>query len=646
MNFFEYQARARRQSHRLVVLFALAVVSILLAVNLLMLVVLGRFESPDQGWFSPSFWSYNGTIVFWTSLITAGVIGLGSLYRSMQLRDGGGQVARELGGTEVDGSTTDPLRRRLLNVVEEMAIASGVPVPSVFVLEHEEGINAFAAGWSPSDAAVAVTRGALESLNRQELQGVIAHEFSHVFNGDMRLNIRLMGVLFGILVLTIIGRKLLQGVRHGGSDRNAGAVAIFGLAIIVIGYIGLFFGRWIKSAVSRQREYLADASAVQFTRSPDGIGGALKKIGAVVTGSRMVVNTEEIGHMLFAQGFSAQLFATHPPLVRRIQAVDPSFHPDQFEAIGEQLLQQRRERRLAREQKAESAQSSDSSGPGGLPLNPDTLIEQIGQPDATQLLLVAALLADLPEPLQKAAHSDEWAVDVLLYLLLSADAELREKQLLLIAQTRGGDSEQQVSTLHGLQPNLPVRLRLPLMELTFPNLRRRPHEELNVLLQLIEQLIDVDGKVDVFEYVMARLLRREIEDSLTPASAHPDGRARLRAQPEAWSSLLAIVAMHGQENDAESAMQAYRKAAGLIDQDAMNTLDISKPQHLQALMQAWPEVLDRALRQLVSLRMPDKQTLIEALLECIRHDGKIATVEYELLRLAAGVLRIPLPVIE
>lgn len=646
MNFFEYQARARRQSHRLVVLFVLAVVSILLAVNLLMLVVLGRFESPDQGWFSPSFWLHNGTIVFWTSLITGGVIGLGSLYRSMQLRDGGGQVARELGGTEVDGSTTDPLRRRLLNVVEEMAIASGVPVPSVFVLEHEEGINAFAAGWSPSDAAVAVTRGALESLNRQELQGVIAHEFSHVFNGDMRLNIRLMGVLFGILVLTIIGRKLLQGVRHGGSDRNAGAVALFGIAVIVIGYIGLFFGRWIKSAVSRQREYLADASAVQFTRSPDGIGGALKKIGALSTGSRMVVNTEEIGHMLFAQGFSANLFATHPPLVRRIHAVDPGFDPTEFKAIGQQLLEDRRARHFAREQQAQQASAAAEKGPGGLPLNPDTLIEQIGQPDATQLMLVAALLAEVPEPLQKAAHSDEWAIDVLLYLLLSQDVQLREHQLLLIAKQRGAESEQQVSALYRLQPQLPVRLRLPLMELTFPNLRRRPQTELVALMRLIEQLIDVDGKVDVFEYVMARLLNREIEDSLTPATARTAGKAKLRQYDRAWSSLLAIVAMHGQENDADAAMQALRKAAGLVDQNTSGVPDFSTPEQLRALMNDWPRALDKAFEQLRLLRLQDKQTLIEALLECIRHDGKIVTVEYELLRLVAGVLRIPLPVIE
>ena len=646
MNFFEYQARARRQSKRLVLLFGVAVILTLLAVNLVMLAIFGRFESAEQSWFSPDFWLGNGHIVFWTSLATAAVIGLGSLYRSFQLRDGGAQVARELGGTELDGSTNDPLRRRLLNVVEEMAIASGVPVPAVFVLEHEEGINAFAAGWSPSDAAVAVTRGALESLSREELQGVIAHEFSHVLNGDMRLNIRLMGVLFGILMLAVIGRKVINGVQLSGNNRNAGGIVLVGGAVLVIGYIGLFFGRWIKSAVSRQREYLADASAVQFTRSPDSIGGALKKIGALSTGSRMVVNTEEIGHMLFAQGFNANLFATHPPLVRRIHAVDPDFDPAEFKAIGQQMLEDRRARRFAREQQAQQQSAAAEQGPGGLPLNPDTLVEQIGQPDATQLLLVAALLAEVPEPLQKAAHSDEWAVDVLLYLLLSQDVQLRENQLLLIAKQRGTESEQQVSALYRLQPELLVRLRLPLMELTFPNLRRRPQTELVALMRLIEQLIDADGNVDVFEYVMARLLNREIEDSLTPVTARTAGKARLRQHARAWSSLLAVVAMHGQENDVAAAMQAFRKAASLIDKDASGAPVFSTPEQFQTLMNDWPQALDNAFEQLRLLRLQDKQTLIEALVECIRHDGKIVTVEYELLRLVAGVLRIPLPVIE
>ena len=227
-----------------------------------------------------------------------GIIGVASLYRISSLGSGGSAVAMQMGGMPVPEDTADPQLRRLRNVVEEMSIASGVPVPAVFVMEQEPAINAFAAGYSPSDAAVAVTRGTLDKLNRDELQGVIAHEYSHILNGDMRLNIRLMGVLFGILALGLIGRKILM---FGGRSRERGAAAILvaALVAILIGYIGIFFGRMIKAGVSRSREVLADASAVQFTRQTQGIAGALKKIAGVQEGSRFEQRADHlVGHSL------------------------------------------------------------------------------------------------------------------------------------------------------------------------------------------------------------------------------------------------------------------------------------------------------------------------------------------------------------
>src|SRR6056297_2939491 len=435
MNFFEHQDKARKQTRILVLVFMLAVLAIVIAMNLVMLGVFGRFPSAEHGWFSPGFWLANGQVVLWTSLATVLVIVLASAYRSAQLRGGGAQVARELGGVEVTGDSNDPLRRRLLNVVEEMAIASGVPVPQVFVLEQEPGINAFAAGWTPSDAAVAVTRGALESLDRHELQGVIAHEFSHVFNGDMRLNIRLIGVLFGILALAVVGRRMLTSMHltRGGRNKNAGGIVLVALAVVVIGYVGLFFGRWIQAAVSRQREYLADASAVQFTRSPEGIAGALKKIGARTSGSRLNANTDEIGHMLFAMGFSGKLFATHPPLEKRILKVDPSFKPAQLAEIARDMARHEQARRAEQEQReADAAARAAGEQAGGFSLDPADLVDRIGQPGVFQALLAAGLIAKVPAPLKRAAHSDEWAPELLLFLLLGRDPELRENQLLMI----------------------------------------------------------------------------------------------------------------------------------------------------------------------------------------------------------------------
>src|SRR5262245_42358863 len=277
----------------------------------------------------------HGAIVFAVvAASTLAIIGCAMLFKTSQLRSGGGTVARLLGGKPVPLDPTDPRERQLRNVVEEMAIASGIPVPEIYVLDGEPGINAFAAGWSTTDAAVAVTRGCLESLDRDELQGVIAHEFSHVFHGDMRLNIRLMGVLFGIVCLATIGRILVRAMPRGGSGRGKGGaagIAMFGLALIVIGSLGVLFSRLIQAAVSRQREFLADASAVQYTRNPRGIGMALAKIGGLASGLGARLQTphaEEASHMLFADGmrrFFGGGFATHPPIEQRVERVLPGF---------------------------------------------------------------------------------------------------------------------------------------------------------------------------------------------------------------------------------------------------------------------------------------------------------------------------------
>lgn len=323
MEFYEAQDRARRKTRLLIFLFTLAVLAII-AIVYIVVYALTRRGGPGVG-----------LDLGLLGLVAGGVIvlvGSGSGFRVSQLRRGGPAVAELLGGRRVEPGTSDPGERRLYNVVEEMALASGIPVPAVYVLEDEEGINAFAAGHTPEDAAVAVTRGALETLNRDELQGVIGHEFSHIFNGDMRINVRLMGLLFGLLLLAVVGRILL-GVRAGGAQRRGGdgRVALIGLALILVGLIGVFFGRLIQAAISRQREYLADAAAVQFTRNPSGLAGALRKIRDSEEvggpGGRIWnAHAEEANHFFFARGVGgvlAGLFATHPPLEERIRRLEP-----------------------------------------------------------------------------------------------------------------------------------------------------------------------------------------------------------------------------------------------------------------------------------------------------------------------------------
>ncbi|HHH14063.1 MAG TPA: hypothetical protein ENJ98_07480, partial [Thiolapillus brandeum] len=338
MDFFAAQDDARRKTRWLIVLFVLAILSLVVLTNLF--IMLFAEYSTDyyvQGHTPTTFWErFDWERFFWIGLGVTAVILLGSFIRTLSLRGGGRVVAEMMGARLVSGNPRDPLERRLLNVVEEMAIASGTPVPQVYVMDQEEGINAFAAGFGTGDAVIAVTRGTLEKLNRAELQGVVAHEFSHIVNGDMRLNIRLIGILFGILMVALIGRLLLRWgaiASHSRSrDSNGGVpLVVLGLGLLVLGYVGVFFGNLIKASVSRQREYLADASAVQFTREPQGIAGALKKIGGDAQGSLIRhPDAEELSHAYFSEGIHYLfglngLFATHPPLEKRILRVDPGW---------------------------------------------------------------------------------------------------------------------------------------------------------------------------------------------------------------------------------------------------------------------------------------------------------------------------------
>jgi len=624
MNFFEHQDKARRQSRFLIVMFALAVLAIISAV-----VVFAYFAIGPDPW-----------VLVWAALITAGVILGASAVRSLQLRGGGGEVAQAMGGTRIDAAPSDPLRQRLRNVVEEMAIASGVPVPEIYVLEREQGINAFAAGFSPADAAVAVTRGTLEHLSRDELQGVVAHEFSHILNGDMRLNIRLIGILFGILVIAIVGRKLLYSASFTRDSRNAAPAMLAGLGIVVLGYIGLFFGRWIKAAVSRQREFLADASAVQFTRNPDGIGTALKKIGAYQAGSFLTADSEEIGHMLFSTGMGYQMFATHPPLEKRVRAIDPSFRPEELDEIAREMNRHAQARQAEAEEAQRRQQAAEAAGGGIDPARLVTdlggLAEQIGQPGLEQALTAALMSARIPSPLERAAHSDEWAQELICSLLLSGDDEVRERQLLQIARKLGGDSEQQVRQLREAAADQPRSIRLPLVEMAFPQLRRRPEPELVDFMRLLEDLARADGALELHEFALTRLVNALIGDALRPSQSAASGRHKLAARKKEATDLMAVLADYGHPDDPAGAQAAF--AAGMAQ------LDGQVPAMPSAA--GWAGRLDRLLSRLDALRPASKQTLVVALLRCATHDEKVVDDELDLLRVVCAVLHVPLPLMQ
>ncbi|HLQ37751.1 MAG TPA: M48 family metalloprotease, partial [Planctomycetota bacterium] len=420
MDFFGHQERARRATRSLIVYFVLAVASIVLLVYLAATALLLASD------LQPTWWRPQVLLIVGAGTIA--IVALAALFKTAQLRSGGAAVAQMLGGRPVAPDTQDLAERTLLNVVEEMAIAAGVVVPSVFVLDDEHGINAFAAGWGTGDAAVAVTRGALEQLDRDELQGVIGHEFSHLFHGDMRLNVRLMGVLFGILCLATIGQIILRSIGRGsggGGGKKGGAIAalaMFALALMAIGYLGVFFGRLIKAAVSRQREFLADASSVQYTRNPAGIGMALAKIGGKV-GSRIHANhKEEVTHMLFADGVQhmfARLHATHPPVEVRIEQVLPGFL---------QQLQRGQPPIAAVTAVAPPLPEGVVAGVAGGTARPrggaEALVASVGAPQAEHLQRARDLLAALPFELVAATRERSGARALCCALLLERDGPL------------------------------------------------------------------------------------------------------------------------------------------------------------------------------------------------------------------------------
>lgn len=632
MNFFEHQAAARKASTRLVLLFVLAVIGIVCAVDIAVLIALGARDESTPGQVA--------AMLIVASLVTIAIIGLGSLYRIASLRGGGETVAQQMGGVPVPEHTRDPQLRRLRNVVEEIAIASGVPMPKLYVLEHEAGINAFAAGYSPSDAVVAVTRGALERLNRDELQGVIAHEFSHILNGDMRLNIRLIGVLFGILMLAIIGRKILEHGRFGGRDKGAAAVVVAALVAMAIGYLGLFFGRMIKAGVSRSREVLADASAVQFTRQTAGLSGALKKIGGVGDGAKLehAGDAEEVSHMLFGDGVGLSgLFATHPPLLQRIQALEPSFRKDQLENLHQRWLSQPPN---GLEEDARSGLSADNLA-SRLPANgtefhvsPPMVIAQVAHPAADDYRRADAIVSTISEALRTLVASREDVVPLMLALLLDEDAAVQGKQHAEIAARLGRDTavlaqamrSEQLGALHPMQ-------RLPLAALAFPVLRQRPRPELNVVLDTLHAVVNTDGHVSVFEYCLGTLLQHQLRESLDPSRHAQFGRRKVADAKREAAILLALVAQAGHDNP-HDALRAY--LAGLQRVLPREHIDYAPPpEGVLALETVWP-VLN-------ALNPAAKQMMIEAVTAAVSHDGRLSVSEAELLRTVCGVLHCPLP---
>ncbi|MGH8193531.1 MAG: M48 family metallopeptidase [Woeseiaceae bacterium] len=634
MNFYDAQDRARRSTRWLVIVYLIATVLIVAAVTAIVggaLYATGGERAPQPA-----------VLIAVAGFATLLIIG-STLYKTAVLSAGGGRVATDMGGTLVPPDVQDPLRKRLRNVIEEMAIASGVPAPEIYVLEAEQGINAFAAGYSPGDAAIAVTRGALEILDRDELQGVIAHEFSHILNGDMRLSIRMMGVLFGIMVLGLIGRTVLRGSYHGRvisgrRDRGSGAVLAIGLGLAILGWIGVLSARLIKAAISRRRESLADASAVQFTRQTEGLANALKKIGGYTDRSYIrAVDPEEVSHMLFSFGTPrlALLFATHPPLTERIQALDPSFREDDYRQVGPGG-QSVDPAELAVHPHASFA--ALASGPDALrPLlvdQPGEIAAAMGRPDADQVRFASELRALIPEELDHAAHSSGHAFLLTYALALDRSGTHIERQLRFLAEQVGAERASLVGKYHAMLRDLGPAWNLPLLAISFPALKRRPPQQLEFLAELVRRLIEIDGVIDLYEYCLYKVLAGNLRQAIDPSRSLTGNRVSQADARRAALGLLRIVADYGEADDA-SRDKAFKAGTAVFGHWAEDS-------RVPDVTYATADV-DRHIDVLRQINPAGRQSLIQAIVETVLHDRRMNVTEAELLRAICASLDCPLP---
>jgi Zn-dependent protease with chaperone function len=637
MDFFQAQEDARKRTKWLVFYFLLAVAAVILSVYVLV-VFLSGFVGNDTPQARAGQLPWSWELLGGTAVLVGGAICLGSLFKIMRLSGGGAVVARDLGARQVDPNTRDPAERRLLNIVEEMAIASGMVAPEVWVMDQEQGINAFAAGTDPSNAVVAVSRGCLAQLTRGELQGVVAHEFSHILNGDMKLNMRLIGWLFGILMLAMIGRILLRSIHiRGGSGRGrnkdgGGMVMIVaGIGLLLIGSVGVFFGRLIQAAISRQREFLADAAAVQFTRDPSGIAGALKKIGASAHHGKIEApKASEASHMFFANaGLFSFGFATHPPLDVRIRAIErdwdgkfprgaPAGTPVSPAGGGERVSQ-------IHGGSAAPARSTPPPVPPPLPasLNGD------GTP---QLAAGTALFDSLHEEWRDAAHTVDGARALVFGLLLADDPELRATELAYLAKHAGAEIAAQAARWQGELAPLESVKKIALVEIAIAPLRRLAAGEYQKFKDLTRWLIASDGQIDLFEFMLQKLVERHLDSAHGLRQPTKIRHTQLRAlRPEI--NLLAST-MAGLSRNPEAAY------AAAMDEYRVHG---EKPLAMLAPAECRLDRIGAALGKCDAATPLIKRQLLRLCALAATSDGVLADHEAELLRAIADAIGCQIP---
>lgn len=625
MNFYEHQDRAHRRTKIIVFLFILAVLCIIALIG----IPVGIATQWSPGAVGAS------------AIFCLLVVGIATLVKLSQLRGGGESVAEMLGGTALHRDGLSRAERKVQNIVEEMAIASGMPVPSVYIIEDDE-INAFAAGWTADDAVVGVTRGCIEKLNRDELQGVIAHEFSHISHGDMRINIRLIGVVFGIMALGITGWVLVRYVgpavlrsssrsrsKDGAGGAGVGlAIIVFGLFLALCGAIGTFFGRLIQAAVSRQREFLADASAVQYTRNPGGIGGALRKIGGMKQLKNISSEVGQCNHMFFSQAMNA-MFASHPPIterIARVEGVDVS-------SLGEQpcVSSSSTQTSVASGVSGASGASGVSGVSGVSHFSSSSVRESVRNSSGVDdvCLLKAKFSLESIDPVIKKSLSSGWSARLVMFALVANDNKESQQ---MVAKILSVAELAEYRKFSSLVLTADATSRLPMIDFAAPALRTLSPEQIKTFNKNIVSVVNCDGVVDRFEWVLVSVLQKHMSDMFGGRKITLSKKP-LSSYSTSVSIILGTLAYCGSTNQREATF-AFQSGANSVD------MNIQIPDVLDCTMGS----VNGALKELRLLRFSDKELLIEACGNCVTHDDKVTVVEAETLRAIGDVLDCPIPI--
>lgn len=657
MNFFEHQDAAKKKTSLLILLLMAAVASLIFITVLALASILfftGNHATSIHviDAYNTSFLDHLGIIftseiTLYIALGVIFVVGGASLFKLAQVSKGGAMVATSLGGRMVQPDSKEPNERKVLNVVEEMAIASGNPVPMVFVIE-EDGINAFAAGNGRRDAVIGITRGTINLLSRDEIQGVVAHEFSHIHNGDMRLNMRIIAILHGILVIGLIGDMIWRstyyrvgyGISHRRNSKNSGATISLAIALTAIGYAGTFFGSIIKAAVSRQREFLADASAVQFTRNPEGIGGALKKIGGHGQKSYIQHSTSgQFSHMFFGSSVKTSfmnMFATHPPLADRIKRIQPGWDgkfltPSTERPLGSSYVEpsaaphspEHKASVMAAVIGAATQAPSNPSGP--LPDIEFTLesATELNEPTAKDLDNARQFIEGLPKPIHDASHEPFSARALIYCILLDKDPSERNNQLTFLKAHAASETFREVAKIRPLLSKLPAHAALAIVDLSIPALKQQSAPQLERFLKNLAGLIKADGKITLFEWCIYRIVGHNLREQ------NPKENTSLRSTITQLKYLLEVVACEG---GSAAPQQAFEKGWGVTGLPAQTPF---------AHQPFSAKKMENSIRALAKLKPLDKPKVLKGMAEIILADGEVTAVEAELYRAIADLLNCP-----